>query len=968
MAEAVAAISLTASIVQLLSFGTEVIARLHDYRTKAKETPAVFHDVSVQLPLLIADLRVTKEREEQHGLPPDVAASALKIVESCETHIRVLDEVLIKTMPDPTDSAWRTGKKVLLSFRQEEKVRNVAEKLRSYVIYLTHHAVTNAFRASGDMRSLSVQNDEQMRMLQWLSNDDPSISHNRAVQKKQQGSGQCRLRKDDSMALQEVLEAEVSSTVAYWYFDFNSSPSLSVSNMLRSLIKQLCIGETILPSTVQDMCAKFRASGHQPNTNTLLTTLLSAIDGIRKKTFLVLDALDEYPESGRRDLLAAVKLLRESEHDDIHVLVTSRSEYDIEHILTPFATQKISIHGLGVDDDIRTHVRASLAEDVRFCRLSPSVKENIETRLVSGARGMFRWVDCQLDTLRACNKVSAIKKSLDQLPATLDETYERILRAIEPADTVEAYNILQWLAFAERPLTLEEVAEAAVTKEDGGPIDPEDRLFDPYDVVRICKGLVSITEDKLAICGRWTAGKFVRFAHFSVKEYLLSSRVLEGTAKTFHMVTKHSHQQIGRSCLSILLQNDEISKLQHLPLVKYAAQFWVKHLCKYESDAENTAAFKPLIEKLFGDSPKAFQNWLFVYDVNIGQGHDAASSQRPSSPPSPLYYAAFLGLEHAIRMLLKSRVDINAYGGRYGTALIAAATQGNSAAVSILLDHDANVDAKGGYTFYTALQASSFFGFTSVVRMLLDGGAQPDRRRAKDDTALELACEAGHGSIVELLIRRGSDVNLHAGGYGYPLSAAAERGHYDVVCLLLEKGARVDHEGGLYATALQAAASAGSEPIVRLLLREGADVNVHGGVFGDALRASSIRGHHKIVEILLDHGASIDHLIELLSASSGAVSNSGSTNVRLAHDLKSAFATRDSIGRLATLVKEAHFFIRAQEIRSRGQQATTTTTAHPNVIRLQKLVKQAVQTNFSQQHGQNPQSRFFNAALSMRNK
>lgn len=377
----------------------------------------------------------------------------------------------------------------------------------------------------------------------------------------------------------------------------------------------------------------------------------------------------------------------------------------------------------------------------------------------------FRWVDCQLDTLRACNKVSAIKTSLDQLPATLDETYERILRAIEPADTVEAYNILQWLAFAERPLTLEEVAEAAVTKEDGGPIDPEDRLFDPYDVVRICKGLVSITEDKLAICGRWTAGKFVRFAHFSVKEYLLSSRVLEGTAKTFHMVTNHSHQQIGRSCLSILLQNDEISKLQHLPLVKYAAQFWVKHLCKYESDAKNTAAFKPLIEKLVGDSPKAFQNWLFVYDVNIGQGHDAASSQRPSSPPSPLYYAAFLGLEHAIRMLLKSGVDINAYGGRYGTALIAAATQGNSAAVSILLDHDANVDAKGGYTFYTALQASSFFGFTSVVRMLLDGGAQPDRRRAKDDTALELACEAGHGSIVELLISRGSDVNLHAGGY-----------------------------------------------------------------------------------------------------------------------------------------------------------------------------------------------------------
>ncbi|KAL9013164.1 MAG: hypothetical protein Q9173_002116, partial [Seirophora scorigena] len=193
----------------------------------------------------------------------------------------------------------------------------------------------------------------------------------------------------------------------------------------------------------------------------------------------------------------------------------------------------------------------------------------------------------------------------------------------------------------------------------------------------------------------------------------------------------------------------------------------------------------------------------------------------------------------------------------------------------------------------------------------------------------------------------------------------AERSHYDVVCLLLEKGARVDNEGGLYATALQAAASAGSEPMVKLRLSEGADVIVHDGVFGDALRASSIRGHHKTVEILLDHAASIDHLIELLSASSGAVSNSWSTNVMLAHDLKSAFGTRDSIGRLATFVKEAHFFIRAQQIRSRGKQATTT-PVYPNVVRLQKLVKLAVQTIVGQ-HDQNPQSRFFNAALSMRN-
>lgn len=89
MGEVAAAIGLAASIVQLVHFGNAVIGRLQDYRAKSKDTPIVFRDISVQLPLLITDLRVTKERLENHGLPRDVTDSVSNIVESCETHIRV---------------------------------------------------------------------------------------------------------------------------------------------------------------------------------------------------------------------------------------------------------------------------------------------------------------------------------------------------------------------------------------------------------------------------------------------------------------------------------------------------------------------------------------------------------------------------------------------------------------------------------------------------------------------------------------------------------------------------------------------------------------------------------------------------------------------------------------------------------------------------------------------------------------
>ena len=89
MGEAVAGISLAASILQLIHFGTAVIGRLQVYQAKSKDSPAVFHDISMQLPLLVTDLRVTQERAEKHGLPPGVTDSVLKIVKSCETHIKV---------------------------------------------------------------------------------------------------------------------------------------------------------------------------------------------------------------------------------------------------------------------------------------------------------------------------------------------------------------------------------------------------------------------------------------------------------------------------------------------------------------------------------------------------------------------------------------------------------------------------------------------------------------------------------------------------------------------------------------------------------------------------------------------------------------------------------------------------------------------------------------------------------------
>jgi hypothetical protein len=71
-------------------------------------------------------------------------------------------------------------------------------------------------------------------------------------------------------------------------------------------------------------------------------------------------------------------------------------------------------------------------------------------------------VSCQLDVLKKCKKRSSLVKSLESLPKTLDDTYARILASIEEDYQQEALRALIWLAFSQRPLRIEEVAETAV--------------------------------------------------------------------------------------------------------------------------------------------------------------------------------------------------------------------------------------------------------------------------------------------------------------------------------------------------------------------------------------------------------------------------------------------------------------------------------------------------------------------------
>ena len=65
---------------------------------------------------------------------------------------------------------------------------------------------------------------------------------------------------------------------------------------------------------------------------------------------------------------------------------------------------------------------------------------------------------CQLETLRRCLPPS-VRRTLDELPESLDMTYERVLKEIQKPNGDLSRRLLQCLVVAIWPLGVKELAE-----------------------------------------------------------------------------------------------------------------------------------------------------------------------------------------------------------------------------------------------------------------------------------------------------------------------------------------------------------------------------------------------------------------------------------------------------------------------------------------------------------------------------
>src|SRR6266403_489536 len=311
----------------------------------------------------------------------------------------------------------------------------------------------------------------------------------------------------------------------------------------------------------------------------------------------------------------------------------------------------------------------------------------------------FRWALCQLECLRHCFP-SSVRHTLDDLPEYLDETYERVLRAIKKQNRGHARRLLQCLVVAIRPLRIDELAEIlAVDFDDAEGIPklkPEWRWEDHEQaLLTSCSSLIAIVDRGYS--------RVVQFSHFSVKEYLTSTWLAtdnsSGDISCYHIDLKPAHTILAQGCMSILLQSvdrvEENDVEKSSPLVEYAARHWITH-----AQFEGVSRFlRKAIEYLFDLDKPYFAAWLQLYDIDnrpVSTSLRLSTKSYRKSDASPLYYAALCGFEDLVEhLVIKYPQQVSTSSGWYATPLVAALAGGHSQTAKLLHHNGAHVNVDG---------------------------------------------------------------------------------------------------------------------------------------------------------------------------------------------------------------------------------------------------------------------------------
>ena len=185
------------------------------------------------------------------------------------------------------------------------------------------------------------------------------------------------------------------------------------------------------------------------------------------------------------------------------------------------------------------------------------------------------------------------------------------------------------------------------------------------------------------------------------------------------------------------------------------------------------------------------------------------------------------------RDLMEEKAEAKATGSTVVAGLRSAVNSNQEQRVKALLENGADIDVEDEIGGSTALTLAAWLRHDHLVRLLLNHGADPNKRGRDGRTALHTAADYGILKLVTLLVENGAEVDAKVHGWTpMPLAAKAWRFEpVDVLEYLVERGANVNAEDYHGRRALHWVAKHGGGECARFLVENGAvvDARDHSG-------------------------------------------------------------------------------------------------------------------------------------------
>jgi ankyrin repeat protein len=594
-----------------------------------------------------------------------------------------------------------------------------------------------------------------------------------------------------------------------------------------------------------------------------------------------IDALDECPEREVRDMIEFFEELGESaaeENIGLRVCFSSRHYPQV----TIKKCQPMILDGQdGHEDDIARYVKSKL-------NVRGKTAEDIRVAVKTKAKGIFMWAVLVIRILneqsdRGSNNAK-LRKCLDQIPAELHELFQDILqRGIQ--DNKHLVPILQWISFAQSPLTREELFFAVhsgdpdfVASEPWDPDDDDTETMDLF-ILETSKGLAEMTKGKKPT---------IQFIHESVRDYLRETGFAALAPELGDNLLGLTHDYLKRCCLNFITEpvlarlslpgdlpkakSEEAKGLRKnasamFPFLEYATDTIVSHAELACTNGVDQAGF---IAALSSSVWRNLASLFAKHDTRRYPPEISIARKFAYAGAANLLSSAFLEndrgfgpdeLRTALQAAIKSRnVDLVKVllsiikKGDYPRfeleerdLLIQAVDSRDTTKLTALLEGGVPIPA--GTNLQKLLFEISRAGDVQAIRYL---SARAVSIPSCSGRALFIAITQGSDDVVQALIDLGVTLETYMTvSTQHPLVTASRYGRARIVRMLTTSG-KYNITPDTVEASLSEARSAGHDNVVRVLL-EHVDSN-----FDNPLIQACRRGHLQLVRLLLENGAGVN--------------------------------------------------------------------------------------------------------------